>query len=372
MEQKRFNVAFTSTMYTKVWNPIPITWQAFLERIQQVEVTEETMAEYDALDKADQRRSDLKNAGGAFFCGQLRKPRRLKENFVNRSMLKLDADFADMDFVDNVHQTLKDEAYVLYESRSSRPGKLKYRLIVPLDKPVSDIAHEAISRKIADHIGIDYFDPASFQDVRAMYAASASKDQDIQFIINDGEYLDCDNVLSEYKEWYASNSWALTVDERKNGAKFSHKKGGSKSSGKRDPRSINGIVGEFCLLFTIDEAIDHYLQHAYETAGDGKYTFVGGTSHGGLYILDDEVTVAYSHHSSDPANDGYSKNAFDLVKVHLFDDMDDDIDTDNTPLWKKTSTATMRYFLKKNPEFQKRREKIDEVRAEFEKERLKE
>src|SRR5699024_418993 len=133
MSVKQFNVAFVSTMMTKNWNPRPMTWAEFLKRIQKVARTEETMAEYDALEKSDRHRTELKNAGGAFFYSQLSKPQRLKTNVLNRSMITLDADYADENIKNDVHKVLGDFAYVLYESLSSRAGKLKYRCIIPFD-----------------------------------------------------------------------------------------------------------------------------------------------------------------------------------------------------------------------------------------------
>ena len=66
MKDKQFNVAFVSTMMTKNWNPRPMTWAELLERIQKIARTEETMAEYDALEKSDSYRTELKKSQ-AFF-----------------------------------------------------------------------------------------------------------------------------------------------------------------------------------------------------------------------------------------------------------------------------------------------------------------
>lgn len=46
-----------------------------------------------------------------------------------------------------------------------------------------------------------------------------------------------------------------------------------------------------------------------------RYTYVGGSTTGGLVIYDDKY--AYSHHATDPAG-GKLCNAFDLVRWHLF------------------------------------------------------
>ena len=51
------------------------------------------------------------------------------------------------------------------------------------------------------------------------------------------------------------------------------------------------------------------------TAQDDRYTFVGGSTTGGLVVYDDKY--AFSHHATDPAG-GKLCNAFDLVRWHLF------------------------------------------------------
>lgn len=51
------------------------------------------------------------------------------------------------------------------------------------------------------------------------------------------------------------------------------------------------------------------------TAQDDRYTFVGGSTTGGLVVYDGKY--AFSHHATDPAG-GKLCNAFDLVRWHLF------------------------------------------------------
>src|SRR5699024_10599057 len=148
----------------------------FLERLQKVVRTSETMSEYDVLDSSDELRTHLQDEEDALYCGQLVRRQRRYENFIYRSMMILDADYADDHFKEKMHDVLSDFSYVLYESRSSRSAQLKYRLIVPLSKPLRAMAHEALSRNVADRIGIEYFDSASFEDIRAMYAVTRSEE----------------------------------------------------------------------------------------------------------------------------------------------------------------------------------------------------
>ena len=62
--------------------------------------------------------------------------------------------------------------------------------------------------------------------------------------------------------------------------------------------------------------LEHILSERYTpTEQDDRYTFVGGSTTGGLVIYEDKY--AYSHHATDPAG-GKLCNAFDLVRLHLF------------------------------------------------------
>ncbi|MBR3109310.1 MAG: hypothetical protein IKH30_19305, partial [Clostridia bacterium] len=51
------------------------------------------------------------------------------------------------------------------------------------------------------------------------------------------------------------------------------------------------------------------------TRQEDRYTYVDGTTTGGLVVYDDKF--AFSHHATDPAS-GKLCNAFDLVRWHFF------------------------------------------------------
>jgi len=57
-------------------------------------------------------------------------------------------------------------------------------------------------------------------------------------------------------------------------------------------------------------------------AGEGRYTYTEGQGSSGALVYQDKFL--YSHHSTDPANNGHIHNAFDLVRIHKFGVMDGD------------------------------------------------
>ena len=88
-----------------------------------------------------------------------------------------------------------------------------------------------------------------------------------------------------------------------------------------DPTEKPGLIGAFCRQYSIEEAIDKFLQDVYEpTATEGRYTYRKGSVAGGLVCY--EGKFAYSHHETDPTSRTLC-NAFDLCRVHLFGYLDE-------------------------------------------------
>ena len=114
-----------------------------------------------------------------------------------------------------------------------------------------------------------------------------------------------------------------------------------------DPLEKPGLIGGFNRAYSISEAIASFLPDVYEpsTMAD-RYTYVHGTTSGGAVVYQDKFL--YSHHSTDPIS-GHSVNAFDLVRVHKFGDLDADIPAE-TPVNHLPSYQAMIEFAKTLPE----------------------
>ncbi|WP_219693488.1 hypothetical protein, partial [Clostridioides difficile] len=70
-----------------------------------------------------------------------------------------------------------------------------------LARPVLPEEYQAISRMIADAIGIDMFDDTTYQPHRLMYFPSTSIDGDYIFKFQDGEFLNPNEILDLYLDW---------------------------------------------------------------------------------------------------------------------------------------------------------------------------
>jgi predicted P-loop ATPase len=88
-----------------------------------------------------------------------------------------------------------------------------------------------------------------------------------------------------------------------------------------DPLEKTGVVGAFCRSFDVAEAIEQFLPDVYEpSAIEGRYNYAPADSTAGVVVYEDKWV--YSHHASDPAN-GQLLNVFDLVRSHLYGDLDE-------------------------------------------------
>lgn len=307
-------ISIGKSRFETAWKNKTILWSALLLKLSKSVETPETHAEYMKMSKEQQDR--IKDIGG-FVGGHLKEGRRKTGYVLARQILTLDLDFPPADFWDDLMDNLEiTGAMAVYSTHKHSKGTPRYRLIMPLDREVSPDEYEAIARKIADKIGIDYFDDTTFQPTRLMYWPSHSADVVPFFEYYDAPFLSANSILAEYPDWTDTSYWpesSRIVGIRK---KQADKQG--------DPTAKKGIVGAFCRTYTIPEAIAKFLPDVYtQTAKPDRYTYAAGSTAAGLVVYDGEV-FAYSNHSTDPAG-GQLCNAFDLVRIHLFGDEDDGI-----------------------------------------------
>ena len=304
---------------SKHWKNEEISWSDFRKKLSRTTRTRETTAEYKAMAKTN--RDAIKDVGG-FVGGLLKQGRRRAENVANRSMLTLDMDAIDTT-VDDVWDSITmffNQEMVLYSTHSHRPEAPRLRLIIPLSRQVVPDEYQAVARKVAEDIGLAYFDPTTFEPSRLMYWPSSTSDGEYIYKHVPGAFLDPDTVLDRYEDWRDVSQWPSS--ERLDGRITDQAKR------QEDPLTKEGIVGAFCRAYSIHDAIDTFLSDVYDPTGtEGRYTYKAGSTVGGLVVYDDKF--AYSHHGTDPSS-GQLCNAFDLVRIHLFGGLDDEA-KENTP-----------------------------------------
>ena len=343
------SIAIGLNAASKVWKNTKITWHDLVERLSNPTVTNESYKQFITASKNEQ--SKIKDVGG-FVGGFLTGGRREKTNVLYRQLLTLDIDFSHENFWWDFTM-LFDNAAVIHSTHKSAPNKPRHRLIIPLDREVSQEEYQAIARKIAGDLDIDLFDQSTFDVNRLMFWPSISNDSEYYFEYQDGPFLEADYILSLYNDWHDVNEWPV--------ASNSDELIRTEIKKQEDPCSKAGIIGVFCRTYTIQEAIDKFLPDIYEKVGDNRYTYTKGSTAAGLIIYEDKF--AYSHHGTDPVS-GKLCNAFDLIRIHKFGYLDDGKNDDSK---ERKSFKAMEDFAAKDPDTKRHiaEERLEEAKFDF-------
>lgn len=330
MHDVDIQIAVGKSRFEKQWKNQTVKWSAFLDKLKDTYKTRETISEYLAMTKKQQ--DDIKDIGG-FVGGQLKDGRRLDTNVLSRSLVTLDVDYAPDDFWDEI-DLLYGNACCMYSTHKHQKGKARYRLVIPLSRPVTSEEYEAIARKIAEGFGIDYFDDTTYQASRLMYWPSTPKDGDYVFHMLDAPILDPQTILDKYSDWKDISFWPMSSRSTEIKKKMAKKQG--------DPLEKDGLIGAFCRTYDIHSVISTFLSDVYEQCRDNdRYTYLKGSTAGGLVTYNDRF--AYSNHATDPCSMKLC-NAFDLVRIHKFGELD--LDTDSkVPVNKLPSWVAMMDFI---------------------------
>ena len=309
---KKLDVALGNSRKTKSWKNRPMQWSELLDRMSKTVRTTETVAEYKAMSREQQ--SERKDQGG-FVGGYCNDGSRSSVRF--RSVLCLDADYADHDLWSDWCM-FYGNAGAVYSTHKHTPDKPRLRLVVPLSRDVDPEEYQAIGRRVANTLGIDKFDDTSYQPQRVMYWPSTSKDGQFVFEYLDAPMLNPDEVLSTYHNWRDVSSWPMSSRV----AQIVK----SSTSKQKDPLEKGGIVGAFCrAYYPIQTAIEQFIPTYVPSDDPGRYTYTEGSTAAGVIIYDDKFT--YSHHATDPAS-GVLCNAWELVRLHMFGELDANVDPD--------------------------------------------
>lgn len=333
------------------WRNESLLWSELVDKLSATHRTHETVAEYHKATKT--RQAEIKDVGG-FVAGYVNGGRRKTENITFRSMLTLDLDFAHADFWDTF--TLAYEcAAVLYSTHKHTPDSPRLRLVIPLSRTVLGDEYVAIARRVAGTLGINDFDDTTFEPARLMYWPSTPADGEYVFEVQDGRWLDADEMLETYADWRNASEWP-TSDRVREVISSDIKKQG-------DPLEKTGVIGAFCREYDIHTAITSFLTDTYIPSTDNRYTYDHGSTAGGLVVYEDKF--AFSHHGTDPVS-GKLVNAFDLVRIHLFGDKDENV-KEGTPINKTPSFIAMEDWALKDKNVRRRigQEKMEDAKTKF-------
>ena len=307
---RELNIAYGNNRQAKRWVNKTIRFDNLKERLKVTIRTTESAEEYAKMSRA--QRDAAKDHGG-FVAGVLKGGRRKVDTVESRSMVALDGDRIDAAFLDS-YESLCPYASALYTTHSSTEENPRVRLVFPLTRDVTPEEFVAVSRYLAQMLGIDYFDECSYQPNQLMYWPSTPANGSFVYKETDGGWLDPDAILTKHPEWTDPTRLPTSSRESKANTTAQQK--------VQDPLTKEGVVGLFNrTYYPISKALETFLSDVYEpTDNENRWHLIASSSMAGVEIKEDKFV--YSHHAKDPA---YLKlcNAFDIVRTHRFGDLDE-------------------------------------------------
>ena len=362
MKENNYTIAIGDSRLSTNWENVELPLDCFIEEFlapDNIKRTNETMDEYKSMSPEDKIKA--KDVGG-YVAGTLKGNKRKAESVLDRCMITLDLDNIPCDAKTAI-ETIESKcewAHIIHPSHSHTDEKPRLRLIIPLTEHIPVDAYEAVARKIASDINIDWFDVTTYQASRFMFWPSCPKDMDYAKAFRnntqgDKPFCDAKEVLDRYQNWRDCTTWP--------GAKGEKEKISLGIKRQADPTEKDSIVGEFCRTYTVPEAIETFLPEVYTpTDRDDRYTYALGSTVGGLVIYEQGL-FCYDNHSTSPTAN-CTCNAFDLVRLHKFGYMDEgnpingDLGTD--PEEKRSYKAMVEFALKDKAVIETRQREGDE------------
>lgn len=326
------NISTGASRRAAQWIQQSVLLSELYGRLQTPVRSQESIAEYLSLKKGQQ--DDLKDVGG-FVGGTLSDGKRRASSVTDRDIIVLDMDNLPPGGTDDILRRLEGLGcgYCCYSTRKHRREAPRLRVILPLDRTVNADEFEPVARKTAWYIQpeMTFFDKTTFEPSRLMYYPSVSSDSEYIYQTADKPFLSADGLLGTYTDWHDMTQWPQVPGAAAEYTRLAKR--------QADPETKSGTVGAFCRVYDIYGAMAKFLNGVYEPCEtEGRYTYTGGSTAGGAVIYENGKFL-YSHHATDPAG-GKLCNAFDLVRLHLFSDKDDDAKPD-TPANKLPSFVEM-------------------------------
>lgn len=315
------------------WPKSEIMWSDFTEKLKTPIRSVESLEEYLALPKSKQ--DELKDVGG-FVGGTFKGDRRKAINVEGRDLITLDLDNIPAGQTEDILKRVGGLgcAAAVYSTRKHAGYAPRLRVLIPIDRTATADEYEPAARKLAHLIGIGFCDPTTFEASRLMYWASCCADSQYVCKIYDAPFCSLDGLLAMYGDWHDINQWPQVPGEDASARR--------KLAKQEDPTTKRGVIGAFCRTYSITQAMDKFIPGMYEeTSIPGRYTYTGGSTSGGAIVYDGDLFL-YSHHATDPCS-GQLVNAFDLVRLHRYGDLDNDA-KEGTPVSKMPSFMEMSHL----------------------------
>lgn len=310
------------TIYTatsrksSVLQETPMSIQELFSRLSDSQTLPVTHTDYIKLPKAQQ--DELKDVG-AYIAGTLHGGRRKAGSVITRCAAVIDADNLPPGGTEALVQAVAalDLCYCIHSTAKHSIASPRLRVLIPFASDIEADKYSPVIRRLCQIIQpeMSWFDPTTDEPGRIMYWATHCTDVSQAYHWSEGRgLLDAEALLQQILDWKDVSSWPL----------FPREQTPTKQAAKQeDPEGKTGVVGAFCRVYDIPTAMDKFLPGIYEpTTQADRFTFTGGSTAGGA-VLYEHGKFLFSHHATDPCS-GKLVNAFDVVRLHRFADLDDE------------------------------------------------
>lgn len=261
------------------------------------------------------RETSVVHPGTRTPCNNLH---RNKTAVVSRSVLALDIDYPSAGFLDAVDLLIPGR-YIVHPTYSSTQDEPRYRLLVPLDRDVAPDEYHHAAEALMNALGSENFDGGSSEPERYMFKPATPTPQMWWYKATDGQDTNADALLSDFE-----------VD-------LSGRVGPRPHRNKRDPYAIEGTVGAFNRAYDNWDLLIREYELPYQSAGVERWGLVGASAAAGMGPVSEGLV--FSHHANDPAH-GVTCSAFDLVRLHRYGYLDEEVKT-TTPVNRRPSHEAM-------------------------------
>lgn len=326
--------------------------KAFKARLEKPTVTPDRFREYKAA--SDERQRTLKGIAGWFIRSGVLKGVRNRNSIMPSLLVTLDMDYATPEFVEALlaGQILPGYRLMAHTTRSHTPENPRLRIIIFLDEEIDSERYQAASRIIAQMADpeMQWVDKVSFRPAQMMYFPTVSKDMEKYYVFHDqpGDFL---NAEAEIEAWEMTNGSASDIGNLPKTPDEDELRESQMSA--EDPLEKVGPVGDFCRAYTITELVegkdgqegllaDKYEVTEWAEGAISRMSYCFGSTSNGAVVYEDKWV--FSHHGSDPAQEQLV-NAYDLVRIHLFSDLDKGVEKD-TALKDLPSSKKMTEYLR--------------------------
>lgn len=300
------------------------TWPDLVKTLSHCHVDDITFKEYLALPTLDQ--GTRKNRPGAFVGGSFLHGRRNSDSIVSRSVVTIDIDENCEDIWDDICLTggipaLAGLAYQIHTTRKHTDEAPRMRVCLPLARDVTPEEYVPVMCAVAEMLDPEMrtVSSESFVAVQVMFLPSVCKDSEFFCTSSEGAFLDPDPILKKYpvdnpEGWPSAKVGGVKPFSR---LKITH---------PEDKKAMAPVITALHRTFDPRTFIETFLDHVYQPAGT-RYLPVGASGAPSVRVYED--AFVQSDHGTDLARGQH--NTFDLGRIHLFHDLDEDFDTSVLP-----------------------------------------